>query len=123
MTSLATAGRESPAARDSLRLGRTSRSRTLAGGALFGLSTLFMTTIMLAASMAPGYDLAGGAISDLGTIRQTAVLFNAVLVVIGVLNLVAGVLLRRAGGSVSVLVVYLAAGMGAIGAGLVPLDR
>ena len=103
--------------------GATAARVRIAGAALFALSALFMTTIMLGASMAPGYDLAGGAISDLGTIRQTALLFNVVLVAIGTLNVAAGLLLRSAGARWRLLLVYLVAGVGAIGAGLVPLDR
>ena len=123
MTSVATVDPAGSMVSTSVQPAQAARSRVLAGAALFGLSALFMTTIMLAASIAPGYDLSGGAISDLGTISETAVLFNAVLVAIGVLNLVAGMLLKGAGGSTSLVVVYVAAGLGAIGAGLVPLDR
>lgn len=123
MTSVAMVGRDGSIVGTSRQRVRASRRRVLAGATLFGLSALFMTSIMLAASIAPGYDLSGGAISDLGTIPETAVLFNAVLVAIGVLNIVAGILLKRADGSSSLLVAYLAAGLGAIGAGLVPLDR
>jgi hypothetical protein len=43
-----------------------------AGVVLFVLSALFLTVIMLAASMAPGYDITGGAISDLGVVEETA---------------------------------------------------
>lgn len=104
------------------RRGEANRVRA-AGLALFGLAALFMTTIMLAASMAPGYDLAGGAISDLGTIPETALLFNVALVVVGLLNIAAGFLLGGAGAGLGLLLVYVAAGAGAIGAGIVPLDR
>ena len=38
----------------------------LAGFLLWALATQFMIVIMVAASVAPTYDLAGGAISDLG---------------------------------------------------------
>jgi hypothetical membrane protein len=102
---------------------RSGRTVHRAGAALFALSALFMTVIMLGASMAPGYDLSGGAISDLGTIQETASLFNGTLLVLGALNIAAGLLLWRAGASLAVLGVYVGAGLGAIGAGLVPLDR
>ncbi len=58
----------------------------VAGLLLFLLAAQFMTVIMLAASIAPGYDIAGGAISDLGVAEQTALLFNASLIAVGVLN-------------------------------------
>jgi hypothetical membrane protein len=95
----------------------------LPGALLFILAAQFMTVIMLAASMAPGYDLGGGAISDLGVIPETALLFNVSLVAVGVLNVAAGLLLYRATGRRSILAVFTVAGLGAAGAGLVPLDR
>jgi hypothetical membrane protein len=99
------------------------RDGRLAGGLTFLQAAQFMTVIMLAASMAPAYDVQGGAISDLGVIAETALLFNASLVLTGVLNLVVGLLLHQAGAGRGLLAIYVAAGIGAIGAGLVPLDR
>ena len=98
-------------------------SPRLAGLALFLEAALFMTVIMLGASMAPGYDVQAGAISDLGVIPQTALLFNAALVLTGILNVVAGVLLARDGAGRWLLGLFVAAGIAAIGAGLIPLDR
>ena len=93
------------------------------GVLLFVLAAQFMTVIMLAASMAPGYDVAGGAISDLGVISETALLFNLSLLAVGALNILGGYLLYRTHGHLWILGVYLVAGLGAIGAGLVPLDK
>ena len=93
------------------------------GVLLFVLAAQFMTVIMLAASMAPGYDVAGGAISDLGVISETAFLFNLSLLAVGALNIIGGYLLYRIHGHRWILGVYLLAGLGAIGAGLVPLDK
>ena len=101
-------------------LGMSSRAP---GVVFFVLAAEFMTIIMLAASMAPGYDVAGGAISDLGVIPQTALLFNLSLIAVGTLNILGGYLLYRIHGRLWILVVYLLAGLGAIGAGLVPLDK
>jgi hypothetical membrane protein len=95
----------------------------LAGVLLFLNGAQFMTVIMLGASIAPGYDVGGGAISDLGVIPETALLFNASLVVVGLLNLAAGYLLHRAHDTRLLLAVFVVAGIGAAGAGLVPLDR
>jgi hypothetical membrane protein len=89
---------------------------------LFALAAQFMTVIMLAASMAPGYDLAGGAISDLGVISETAIVFNLSLIAVGALNIVAGYLLYRIHDRGWILGLYLLAGLGAAGAGLIPLD-
>ena len=83
---------------------------------------LFLTGIMLAASIAPAYDYHGGKISDLGVIGETALLFNALLVIVGGLNVAGGWLLSRSRGGLGLLTVYLIAGVGAIGAGLLPLD-
>lgn len=94
----------------------------VAGAMLFVLSAGFMTVIMLAASMAPGYDIAGGAISDLGVIGETALLFNVTLVAVGGLNIAAGILFHRIHRRGWLLALYLVAGIGAAGAGLVPLD-
>jgi hypothetical membrane protein len=94
-----------------------------AGLAYAVLGAQFMTVIMLAASMAPGYDLAGGAISDLGVFAETALLFNASLVAVGVLNAVAALLVFRVRRRIVSLLIAIAAAIGAIGAGLVPLDK
>ena len=90
---------------------------------LFVLAAQFMTVLMLAAGIAPAYDVRGGAISDLGAIAETATLFNASLAVVGVLNLIAGYLLFRVRGGASLLVTFAAAGIGAIGAAANPLGH
>ncbi len=98
-------------------------SQGIAGAALFVLAAQFMTVIMLAAAMAPGYDIHGGAISDLGVIGETALLFNLSLIAVGVLNTVGGYLLYRSHGKRWLLALFVLAGLGAAGAGLIPLDR
>ncbi|MDS0478478.1 DUF998 domain-containing protein [Natrinema sp. 1APR25-10V2] len=103
----------------------TSDTQRFAGLALFVLSAQFMTVIMLGAAMAPGYDFGGGAISDLGVVAETAVLFNASLVAVGLLNGIGGYVFYRTHGSRWILSVYVLAGIGAIGAigaGVFPLD-
>jgi hypothetical membrane protein len=106
------------------RAGEAARDsgEVVAGVLLFGLAAQFMTVIMLAASMAPGYDFHGGAISDLGVIAETALLFNASLVAVGVLNAVAGWLLYRSHRRTWILSTFLLGGLGAVGAGLIPLN-
>jgi hypothetical membrane protein len=94
----------------------------LAGLFLFILAAGFMTVIMLGSSMAPGYDIQGGAISDLGTFPETALLFNLALVAVGVLNIAGGYLLFRVHERAWILPVFAVAGLGAAGAGLVPLN-
>ena len=92
------------------------------GVLLFVLAAGFMTVIMAAASMAPGYDVQGGAISDLGVIGETATLFNVTLLAVGLLNISGGYLLYRAHRRAWLLGIYALAGLGAVGAGLVPLN-
>jgi hypothetical membrane protein len=97
-------------------------SRTLAGTFFIALAAGFMTGIMLAAAMVPGYDFQGAAISDLGVFPETALLFNTSLVLVGVLNLAGGYLFYRTHGKRWLLALFTLAGLGAIGAGLFPLD-
>ena len=73
-------------------------SRKLAGTFFLILAAGFMTIIMLAAAMVPGYDFRGAAISDLGVFPETALLFNTSLVLVGVLNLAGGYLFYRTHG-------------------------
>jgi hypothetical membrane protein len=95
--------------------------RIVPGSLLVLLAAQFMTVIMLAASMAPDYDVAQGAISDLGVIQETALLFNLSLIGVGVLNLAAGAYLYRSHRHQWLLAIFALAGLGAAGAGLVPL--
>ncbi len=99
-------------------VGRLARG----GFFLFALGTAFLTVTMLAASIAPAYDYNAAAISDLGVIRGTAALFNGLLIVVGALNIAAGLLLYSAHRRRWIVAMYVLAGLGAAGAGLVPLD-
>jgi hypothetical membrane protein len=93
----------------------------LPGILFFVLAAGFMTVIMLAASIAPNYDFHSGAISDLGVIDETALLFNVGLVAVGLLNIGGGYAFWRSHRRGWLLVLYVLAGAGAIGAGLIPL--
>jgi hypothetical membrane protein len=93
----------------------------LAGAVFIALGVGFITVTMLAASIAPGYDYNGAAISDLGAIPETSVLFNGLLILIGLMNVAAGYLLYRVHGGAWRLVAFTVAGLGALGAGLVPI--
>ena len=96
--------------------------RRLAGLLFFVLAAQFMTVIMLAASIAPRYDYGSAAISDLGVIGETAILFNVSLIVVGVLNVIGGYLFYRSHRSRLTLAVFVLAGVGAMGAGAIPLN-
>jgi hypothetical membrane protein len=102
--------------------GVTFTPRTLAGVCFVALAAQFMTVIMLAAAMVPGYDFGAAAISDLGVFPETALLFNVSLVAVGVLNLVGGYFFYRTHGKRWLLAIFALAGVGAVGAGLFPLD-
>jgi hypothetical membrane protein len=91
------------------------------GVLFFLLGVAFITVTMLAASIAPAYDFKGGAISDLGVIDQTALLFNILLVGMGVLNIAGGYLYYRSHRRAWLLALYVVAGVGTLGAGLFPL--
>jgi hypothetical membrane protein len=94
----------------------------LAGIALFSLAALFMTGMMLGASMAPGYDVSAGAISDLGVAPETRLLFNGSLILVGILNIAGGWQAYRWHRRLGILALFVVAGVGAAGAGLFPLD-
>lgn len=100
-----------------------TRNRHLAAGALAAIAGGFLTVIMLGAAMVPGYDVHGAAISDLGVAPETALLFNATLVLVGVGNLVGGYALYRIHGSRWLLGGYVVAGVGAAGAGVFTLTN
>ncbi len=95
----------------------------IGGLALFILAAQFLTVIMLAAGIAPGYDMGTAAISDLGVIAETAVLFNVSVIVAGALNLAGGYLFFRSHRRRWLLGLFAIAGIGAVGVGLFPLDR
>jgi hypothetical membrane protein len=97
-------------------------NKTNAGYLMALAAGQFLVALMLGESIAPGYSMHDNAISDLGTIAETELLFNASLFLIGLLNLLAGYVLYKAIGDRKVLIVFALGGIGAMGAGLVPLD-
>jgi hypothetical membrane protein len=102
--------------------GVTLTPRTLAGICFVTLAAQFMTVIMLATAMVPGYDFRAAAISDLGVLPETALLFKVSLVLVGVFNLLGGYFFFHIHGERWLLATFALAGVGAIGAGLFPLD-
>jgi hypothetical membrane protein len=94
----------------------------LPGLLFFIMGAAFLIVTMAAASMAPAYDFHGGAISDLGVIAETALLFNALLIGVGALNLAGGYLFYRRHRRAWLLVLYVVAAMGALGVGVFPLN-
>jgi hypothetical membrane protein len=100
----------------------TVRARRRAGIVLAVLSAQFVTAIMLAAAMVPGYDFGASAISDLGVFPESAWLFNTSLVLAGVLNVAGGYYYYRVHGKRWLFGTFVLASLGAVVAGAVPLD-
>lgn len=96
--------------------------RSIAGLCFGALAAQFMLVIMAGAAMVPSYDFRSGAISDLGVFPETALLFNASLILAGVLAIAGGYAYYRAHGKRWLLALFAVAGIGAIGAGAVPLN-
>ena len=96
--------------------------RLMAGLVLVLGAAQFMTLMMLGEAIAPGYSMHDDAISDLGTIDETRLLFNSSLFAIGVLNAIGGYFLFRVHKDRTLLLVFAIGGIGAMGAGLIPLD-
>ena len=92
------------------------------GVLLFLLGFAFIAVTMLLASIVPAYDYQGAAISDLGVTAESALWFNILLVVMGVLNIAGGYLYWRSHRRAWLLALYLVAGIGTVGAGLFPLS-
>ena len=95
---------------------------TLVGLLLALGAAQFMTVMMLGEAIAPGYSMHENAISDLGTIDETRLLFCVSLAVLGLFNLAAGYLFYKVHGDRILLIVFALGGIGAMGAGIIPLD-
>jgi len=98
-------------------------TKTNAGYLLALAAGQFLVLLMLGESIAPGYSMHDHAISDLGTIAETELLFNASLFLIGLLNAASGFVLYKVLGEKKVLIMFVLGGIGAMGAGLIPLDN
>lgn len=97
--------------------------RTLAGLIFFLMSAQFLTALMMGEAIAPDYVVHDNAISDLGVIGETALLFTVSLTAVGVLNIAGGYLYYRTHRRRSTFLLFVLAGIGAIGAGLISLDN
>lgn len=101
----------------------TSMLRRWAGAILVVEAAQFLVALLVGSSIASGYRVRDEPFSDLGTIPATALLFNGSLVAVGVLNIVAGALWYRLERAPITGLIFLMAGVGAAGAGLVTLDN
>lgn len=100
----------------------SDRNRVLAGLMFFLGSTQFIVILMIAEAMAPGYSMFGNAISDLGVISETRNLFNASLFITGLFIASGGYLFHRVHGKLWITILFILAGIGAMGAGVFNLD-
>lgn len=89
--------------------------RKLGGVILAGSAVFFFMSMLVAESQYPGYSRTENFISDLG-VGSTAGIFNAAMVIVGLGEIAAGLLLFRAFRCGAVIF----SGMGAIGVGLFP---
>lgn len=100
------------------------RTNYLIIGLLFSLmAAQFMIVLMLGAAIAPDYSIHSNAISDLGVIPQTALLFNSSLFVFGLLVVIAAYLYHPYHNRYYITLLFIIAGIGAIGVALFPLDN
>ncbi len=94
--------------------------RTWAGVGFFVGAAQFLTLMMVAEALAPqGYSLSKNPISDLG-VGVTAGLFNASIIVLGLLVVAGAYLFHRAERQRLVTVPLLLTGIGAMGVGIFP---
>lgn len=97
-------------------------SRALAGVCFAALAGWFVTAMMLAVAMVPGYEIQSSAISDLDVAPESALLFNLSLLAVGVLTVVGGYLFYRSHGTPWLLGAFAIAGLGAFGTDVFTLE-
>lgn len=88
-----------------------------AGLLLFVAAAQFFLFMLVAASTYPGYSISANYISDLG-VGSTATIFNASIIVLGILTILGALFLRNH--SKAILITMVLAGIGAIGVGTFP---
>lgn len=94
-------------------------NRALAGLCFFIGSAQFVVGLLLAEASYPGYSIADNAISDLG-IGSTALLFNASVSLVGIFTILGAYFLHQVHRRKVFTILFLLAGIGAIGVGLFP---
>jgi hypothetical membrane protein len=100
-----------------------SDSNRVYAGILFFLgSAQFLTILMIGEAMALAYSVYGNAISDLGVIGETRALFNTSLFLTGLFIALGGYLFHRTHGKLWITILFILAGIGAMGAGVFNLE-
>jgi hypothetical membrane protein len=96
--------------------------KSKAGFLFFLSSSGFMTVLMMAEAVAPGYSMNTNAISDLGTIGPSSLMFNTSIFLVGIMNIAGGYLYYRTHRKRHVLAMFTIAGIGAMGVGIFTLN-
>ncbi len=94
-------------------------ARTRLGLLLFVVAALFLAVLLLSAAIAPEGILVENNLSSFGVLAETALLFNAGLVGVGLLDLVAARFWRRYRSGRLMPIIFAVAGAGAIGTGVI----
>lgn len=93
--------------------------RSLAGVLFLIGSVQFLLAMLVGEGMRPAYSISTNAISDLG-VDSTALLFNASILLLGVLTLAAAYFYHRTHKLLWLTIPFFLAGIGPIGVGLFP---
>jgi hypothetical membrane protein len=94
----------------------------IAGILFFILGAQFIVVLMICASILTSYDFKTSAISDFGVYPSTKWIFNISLILVGVLNIIGGYFYFRSNRKIWTLILFSIAGLGAIFAGIFPLN-
>jgi hypothetical membrane protein len=96
----------------------SEHSRMIVSGlVLFAGVAQFFLAVLIAEALYPDYSVANNYISDLG-VGSTADIFNISIVVVGIAIIISGVFLQKF--SMSLRIVLILAGIGAMGVGVFP---
>ena len=99
--------------------GMRADRRTWAGLLFLVGSVQFLLAMLVAEGMRPDYSISTNTISDLG-VQSTALLFNASVVILGILILASAYLYHGTHRRLWITIPFLLAGVGPIGVGLFP---
>jgi hypothetical membrane protein len=91
----------------------------VAGAVLFIGAVQFLIMLIVSDALYPGYSVANNYISDLG-VGPSALIFNSSVFLLGVTIVAGAYLIRRAFNSKIFVVLFILAGVGAMGVGVFP---
>lgn len=94
-----------------------------ASGVLFFIGAVqFIVGMNVAEFLYPGYSVSNNYISDLGILQPSASIFNASVIILGLLILLSSYFIRLGFNNFLIPLLFAIAGIGAIGVGLFPED-